>query len=93
MIKRYCQYERIPIVPIVPDVLSTAYDEEGNVQVTVVKESFDSSVFGDFKDWSLDAMRQAGIDPKSFSSPSVVGSRLGVASEVQNIDLSGLDNE
>lgn len=51
-------------------------DEDGFLSPFVVSDEKDMSIYGTLSDWSLNALINAGIDPSSFSSPTVAQTRL-----------------
>lgn len=73
------------------EVLEFVTDEHGYKYPVVVPDKVDMSIYGEFNDWSLDKMKEVGIDPRGFSSPSVAQSRLEASTKISGIDLSSLD--
>lgn len=89
MILRYCKgyVDPAKLVPIKSSVISSVTDSDGNTFSIEVDEKFDMSIYGNVSDWSLDAMVKAGINPESFTSPTVFHTRLEAAEAVNNINI------
>lgn len=93
MIRSYCK-NRIPpedIKFVESKILQFVTLDDGSVISTEVEDKQDTSIYGSFTDWSLDAMIKSGINPQSFTSPTVSGTRLEAAAAVDSIDLSSLN--